>query len=953
MVETINAFSLLIKPIRRIIDERGFLSPTDPQSKAIPIILEGKNLLLIAPTGTGKTEAAFLPVFSMLFKNVRRRPGIKILYITPLRSLNRDLLDRLQWWCEKLDVRIGVRHGDTGTKERHLQSKIPPDMLITTPETLQAILPGRNFRRHLSSIQWVIVDEVHDLAENKRGSQLSVALERLRTLTRHDFQRIGLSATIGSPEKVAKFLTGTNREVEVVKVPVARSMRFQIVYPEVSEEDFSLATRLYTHPVVARRLKIIRELIEGHESVLLFTNTRSMAEILASRFRVWDSNIPISIHHGSLAKPARITAERGLKRGSLKGVICTSSLELGIDVGRIDLCIQYMSPRQVTRLVQRVGRSGHQIGRTAKGIIITIDSEDTLEAMVIAKMAQHEELEEVSIPEKPLEVLSHQIVGLLAMWNSWDFNQILELSRKSYSYRELKEDELIRVLNYMHTRYPRLIYVSLKDKIAMRPLEKKEMYNYYYENLSMIPYVKNYLIVDETNDRPIGILDEAFVAEYGKPGTKFIVRGIAWRITSIYDDKIYVSPVDDPTGAIPRWVGEEIPVPFKVSNEVGEIRSVVENRLKQRDTPENIAKFLSNKYPADKTTILRSIKETIEQTQMGTQIPTNKRVTIEGLKGYTIIQICLGSLANRTLAILIGHILSEKTGYPISIQEDPYRIIIKSDEVSNLKTIKETLFEISTINVKETLIQALAKTGLFKRRMIHVARRFGAISEGADFSNISLSQLIKSFQETVIFDEAIKETLSSDTDLQSLNHFLQRVVNGEVDVVIIENNKGITPIAKIGLQKIKSKSIISPEKMKRLAIESVKARILNEVRTFVCTNCWDFIQMTNILNLADPLICSKCGSNRIGILKSSEDEVRKICNKKGKLTVKEKWIEERAVKTAKVISKYGRSGALILMGKNLRLHSIMEVLKEAENENKDLFELIVKAERRALRERFV
>jgi ATP-dependent Lhr-like helicase len=310
-------------------------------------------------------------------------------------------------------------------------------------------------------------------------------------------------------------------------------------------------------------------------------------------------------------------------------------------------------------------------------------------------------------------------------------------------------------------------------------------------------------------------------------------------------------------------------------------------------------------------------------------------------------------LANRTLAILIGHILSEKTGYPISIQEDPYRIIIKSSNVSNLKTIKDILFEISTINVKKTLIQALAKTGLFKRRMIHVARRFGAISEGADFSNISLSQLIKSFQETVIFDEAIKETLSSDIDLPSLNHFLQRVVNGEVDVVIIEGNKGITPIAKIGLQKIRSKSIISPEKMKRLAIESVKARILNEVRTFVCTNCWDFIQMTNILNLADPLICSKCGSNRIGILKLSEDEVRKICNKRGKLTVKEKGIEEKAVKTAKLISKYGRAGALILMGKNLRLSDIMKVLKEAENENKDLFELIVKAERRVLRERFV
>ena len=295
----------------------------------------------------------------------------------------------------------------------------PQDMLITTPETLQAIFPGKNMRRHLAAIRWVIIDEVHEFAEDKRGSQLSLALERLRMITERDFQVIGLSATIGSPEKVASFLAGAGRPVEIVKVSVAHLMEFQIIYPTPSQEDEALAAKLFTNPEVAARLKVMRKIIEDHQSVLLFTNTRSVAEILASRFKVWDVDFPVSIHHGSLAKPARIAAETGLKEGELKGLVCTSSLELGIDIGKIDVCIQYMSPRQVSRLVQRVDRSGHGIGRVAKGIIITMDSDDALEAMVIARRAYLEDLEPVGIPEKPLDVLTHEIVGLFLHTRKW------------------------------------------------------------------------------------------------------------------------------------------------------------------------------------------------------------------------------------------------------------------------------------------------------------------------------------------------------------------------------------------------------------------------------------------------------------------------------------------------------------------------------------------------------
>lgn len=359
-------------------------------------------------------------------------------------------------------------------------------------------------------------------------------------ITEQDFQLIGLSATIGSPDKAGKFLVGMEREVEILLVPVARYLNIQVVYPQLSQEDYSLGTKLFTNPEVAARLRVIRNYIAEHNLVLLFTNTRSIAEVLTSRFKIWDVDFPISIHHGSLAKPARITAESGLKTGALRGLICTSSLELGIDIGRIDLCIQYMSPRQVTRLVQRIGRSGHRIGQVAKGIIITMDSEDTLETMVIARRASLEDLEPIKIPNKPLDALIHQIVGFLLMWNRWDFNQILELFKKAYPYRELNEVDLVDVLTYMHNRYPRLAWVSFEDKIIAKPMNSQDIYQYYYESLSMIPDSKKYLIIDDTNELAIGLLDEVFVALYGLPGTKFIIKGSAWRIESVFDDKIHV-----------------------------------------------------------------------------------------------------------------------------------------------------------------------------------------------------------------------------------------------------------------------------------------------------------------------------------------------------------------------------------------------------------------------------
>jgi len=953
-----NAFDLLVRPIRRLLEERNFRVPTEPQQKVIPKILEGKNVLLISPTATGKTEAAMLPILSQLIQIPRAEPGIKVLYITPLRALNRDMLERLEWWCNNLDLKLAVRHGDTDVRERTRQSRSPPDILITTPETLQALLFGWVIRRHLQSIRWVVIDEVHELADNKRGSQLSLALERLREITRREFQLIGLSATIGTPEKVAQFLVGNNRPVEIVEVPVARRMHLEIIFPKPEPEDYALAASLYTHPEVAARLRIIRKLIEKHNSVLLFTNTRTISEVLASRFKVWDVNFPVSIHHGSLAKSSRVAAEQGLKAGELQGLICTSSLELGIDVGRIDLVIQYMSPRQVTRLIQRVGRSGHRIGGIAKGIIITMDPDDTLESLVIGRRAYAEDLEPVDIPEKPYDVLANQIAAQLMKRRRIYFQEIYETFRNAYPYRNLTLEDIQRIAEYMHDRFPRFAWVVPEESLIVKPRRSKPLYEYFFENLSMIPDEKHYLVIDRESDTAIGLLDEAFVAEYGRLGVKFVIRGSPWKIMNIIADRIYVQSVDDPAGAIPSWVGEEIPVPYEVAQEVGEIRRFVEEEMKDGSKPEEIAEKLAEKYPADKETILDAISETMESVEKNYPVPTDKRVTFEEWEDFIILQAHFGSLTNRALAQLLGHLVSERTGYSVAVQHDPYRIFIQTMGEIKSATLMNLMNEISNASpefVEETLTRASVRTGIFKRRLIHVARRFGALKKRVDFSNVSLQSLIKSFEGTIIYQEALREVFTKDLDLKRLIEVFRRIREGDIELAQVKTIEEPSPLARVGIEKVSMKTdLIPPEKMRRILLESAKARLLDETRIFICTNCWGYIESIKIKDLPLKPECPRCGSHNLGLLDVEEKDAYVLIEKKGqKLRKSERKLRNRAIQTANLISNYGKVAAIVLSGKGLKPSDAREILKKENTLSDGLFDLIIEAERNALKRRFL
>ncbi|HEX4921703.1 MAG TPA: DEAD/DEAH box helicase, partial [Candidatus Bathyarchaeia archaeon] len=288
-----EVFTLLSPPLKGLLQETGIASPTPPQAEAIPLIMEGANVLVIAPTGSGKTEAALLPLIDRMVRDPNRQ-GISLLYITPLRALNRDLLKRLQIWSEKLHFTVEIRHGDTPAADRRRMASKPPDFLITTPETLQAVLPGKRMRHHLRHVKAVVIDEIHELAGDRRGVQLTVGLERLREVCPNGFQRVGLSATVGNPEEIATFLGGIE-PVKIVQIPLSRDTRYKIEYPLPGEEDQELARRLYTAPEAAARLALVSDLVEAHDSTLIFVNSRINAEMLGSKFNMMDQNI--MVHH--------------------------------------------------------------------------------------------------------------------------------------------------------------------------------------------------------------------------------------------------------------------------------------------------------------------------------------------------------------------------------------------------------------------------------------------------------------------------------------------------------------------------------------------------------------------------------------------------------------------------------------------------------------------------------
>ncbi|MEM2934204.1 MAG: DEAD/DEAH box helicase [Methanocellales archaeon] len=656
-----NAFDLLHPRIKNALGKIGLRIPTEPQERAIPLILEGKNVLIAAPTGTGKTEAAILPVFHKIL-NQEIRNGISAIYITPLRALNRDMLKRLEVLAREIEIKVQVRHGDTPERERRRQAASPPDLLITTPETFQILLIAPKLKAHLRNIRYVIIDEIHELADSKRGAQLVIALERLSDLS--EFQRIGLSATIGGINEVMKFLGGF-RIVEAVEISIAKQLDFQVRSPVLTVKDEELARKLVTEVENAAEIRYIKEILEKKQSVLVFVNTRQAAEALGVRLKML--GVKAEVHHSSLSREARIEAEDAFKKGNLKALVCTSSMELGIDIGLIDHVVQYHSPREVTRLLQRVGRSGHKVGDISSGTIIASEPDDISEACVIARRAKNGEIEQLNIHKAPADVIANQICAMALEHREVSVSKIFQLIKKAHPYQELSFERFQQILDQLKEQ--RLIFE--KAGVVRR---RERTWHYFYENLSMIPDEKRYEVYDIVRGRSVASLDEAFAVNFAQDGAIFIAKGEMWRVLDVAEDKIKVEPVENPEGEIPRWSGEEIPVPFEVAQEVGLLRAEI-SRLASLSDDEIAQQILKQgEYPVDVATFKKVIQQVKMQLKEGCEVPTHNKITVESSGKSVVINACFGHKVNETIGRALSSLLAARFGGSVALEIDPYRI---------------------------------------------------------------------------------------------------------------------------------------------------------------------------------------------------------------------------------------------------------------------------------------
>ena len=949
-------FNLLAAHVQKALAELGFSEPTLPQTFAFPAVLNGENMLLVAPTGSGKTEAVLLPMFSKLIEEPNLgQSNIRALYITPLRALNRDMLKRMTVWTQKLGLTVEVRHGDTEQKTRRLQAKKPPTMLVTTPETLQAVLPGAQMRQHLRNVEFVIVDEVHDLASSKRGAQLSVALERLRLVTGRDFQRIGLSATVGNPQEIAKFVAGSRRKITIIQASPEKSYRYTVENPLPIEVDYEMAGKLETSPEASARIRRILELVDSHRSTLVFVNSRTVAEVLGHKLQQLHRD-DIAVHHGSISKEERIAIEDEFKNGQLRAIICTSTLELGIDIGNVDFVVQYMSPRQVNSLIQRVGRSGHSLDRASEGTIITVYPDDTLEALAAIKNAKGNMIEPVLMHENALDVLSHQIAGVLMDQQQVSFEDLVHLLHRSYLYRNLQKTELFDLIHFLnslnHLRFDEV------DQVLTKTRRTRE---YYYSNLSMIPDERRYPVVNILSDRKIGTLGDEFMALHARVGLNFIMKGKVWRIVQIEEETgtVHVLPSEDPFASVPGWDGEILPVPFELAKQTGNNRERIAQVLKETGEVSVAAEVLAKELGSDKDSMLNAISEVEEQIRQNAPLPTEKNVVLEVYDKYLIVHACFGELVNKTLGSVFDSILSERkiiTGW----WTDGYRILIEMARKLNKEELFElpkTLFGLSDVAVDSAFEKYLEAKFPFGYKMKAVAERFGVLPRGKTMSSQRQAELRAQFDNTPVYRETIREAMMEKIDLPHAKQIVHDVADGKIRLTTYMSYEKPTPLANHILSKYADVTeLMAPERVIVNNIDRLKMAIDARTITLMCMKCAQWTAQEKIKDLPAQPECPKCGSGLLAPLYRSQDANHLwdalARRKEGKeLTPEELKELSQARRKADLILSYGKEAVRALQVKGVGPETASRILGKMHSKEDSFYMDLLKAKVQYLRTR--
>jgi len=781
-----------------------------PQLFGVMEIHSRQNILVSAPTGATKTLTGFLSILNELIDSSEKgilEDKVYCVYVSPLKALNEDIRVNLveplkeieEIAGKKLNIRIGVRTGDTSTAERAKMTKIPPHILITTPESLAILLSTIKFREHLRNVDWCIIDEVHALAENKRGVHLSLSLERLKALSQH-ICMTGLSATIAPLEEVAMFLAGYDngkqRPCRIVDVQFIKKMDLRVLSPV---PDLINTTHEEMHSAM---YKLIDKLIQDHKTTLIFTNTRAATERVVNHLKdKFPKNYTenIGAHHGSLSKRHRHTIEKNLREGKLKCVVCSTSLELGIDIGYIDLVLLLGSPKSVARGLQRIGRSGHRLHDTTKGRIIVLDRDDLVECSVLLKAAIEKKIDKIHIPKNCLDVLAQHIYGI-AISDKIHIDDLFRLIKRSYCYNKLGRKSFQEIIDYLSGKFASLedrnIYAKIwhDEETGMIGRRGRMARVLYMTNIGTIP--DETFVQVKMGEQVIGKIDEGFL-ERLKRGDVFVLGGEKYEFLFSRGMTIQVKTSVYRPPTIPSWVSEMLPLSFDLAMQIQHFRKIIESHFKANQSKQEIMGFINNYLYIDSNGA-NAVYEYFREQFLYAKIPHESRILIEHYNDerqrYAIFHTLYGRRVNDVLARAVGYSVSRLENRNVEIGMTDNGFYLASGKSLN---VMKAMKIIRSEKLDLILNLALEKTEVLRRRFRHCATRALMILRSymgkkkrvgrQQISSMILMNALKRINPNFsILQEARREVLEDLMDINNARKVIKQIEGKRIKLEEIE-----------------------------------------------------------------------------------------------------------------------------------------------------------------------
>jgi ATP-dependent Lhr-like helicase len=772
---------------------KKFQTPTDVQTRAVAQVLAGRSVLISSPTGSGKTLAAFLGVFDDLLRREAEGAlptGVVAVYVSPLRALAYDLQKNIRQPLIDLGldetIRVGLRTGDTTLKERAAQKRRPPHILVTTPESLALLLSQESWLPVLGARRFLVVDEIHALAENKRGTHLMLSAERLEALVPRPLIRIGLSATIAPLEVVGQFLTGMRAPCEIVTSTTPKKAVVEVFSP-LRKNPYPPAG--YT---ATRILKELAGLLTSFRTTLIFTNTRSGAESIGHRLKQLLPKLrsKIEVHHASLDRQIRLEVEDKLKQGKLRAVVCSTSLEMGIDIGYIDLVIMVSAPKGVSRALQRLGRSGHAIDQTSRAVLVAANINDLVECAVTARMMDARSLEQVRIPVDAADVLAQHIVGF-AVNGTWTEDEIFRTVRLAYPYRELSREKLEQVLRYLEGGGTSLEaqYTPVFGKIVREQGNVRMAYprvaRDFYQNVGTIS--SESMVQVKVRRRNIGQVEQGFIKQLNI-GDIFVLNGRAVRLLETYllEAKVEWAGHEMPT--VPRWNAAKMPLASGLAAEVVRLRSRLAKILaNEEEGPRESMDWLIEEYHLSATNAEAIVRQFLAQRRVSA-IPTAEDFLIElyqeGPLRHVFFHALIGRSANDALSRILAWRVKNRKGGNALVTIDDYGILMSLRDFQ-LMELEEWQSLFSPEGAEEDLHAALAQSSLVKWQFRGVAqtglmvprRQFGQERKGRNlqWSTEVIFEVLQKYEpDHPLLAEAYYEAAHTFLDLPRALDFLRR-----------------------------------------------------------------------------------------------------------------------------------------------------------------------------------